>query len=104
MLKLRYAFAAILIAAGFTPLAPIAPALADQNPAVALCQNVLLPARPNSNLGECVSYINAANNQSDGEPAHACDFLIENDPDTFELLFDSRSQCIQAFGNRGQWK
>ena len=30
--------------------------------------------------------------------------LAENDPDTFELLFTSRSECIQAFGLRGPWK
>jgi len=105
MFKISAAFAAaVIIAAGFTPIAPTSPALADQNPAIELCQDVLMPARPNSNLGECLSYINVANNQSGGDPAHACDFLIENDPDTFELLFATRSDCIQAFGNRGQWK
>ena len=104
MLRIRFACAVILVAAGLTPVAPASPARADQNSAVALCHDVLLPARPNSSLGECVSYINTANNQSDGEPAHECDFLAENDPDTFELLFTSRSECIQAFGLRGPWK
>jgi hypothetical protein len=83
---------------------PASPAHADPKSAIELCQDVLMPARPNSNLGECLSYINVANNQSGGDPAHACDFLIENDPDTFELLFTTRSECIQAFGGRGQWK
>ena len=104
MFRLRYALAVMFVAVGFTPVAPVSPAQADSNPAVALCRYVLLPARPASNLGECVSYINTANNQADGEPAHECDFLAENDPDTFELLFTTRSQCIQAFGLRGKWK
>jgi hypothetical protein len=96
--------AAVVIATGVTPLTPASPAMAAQNPAVGLCRDVLLPGRPASNLGECLSYINDANNESDGVVSHFCDFLIENDPDTFELLFVSRPECIQAYGLRGRWK
>ena len=96
--------AAAFLAVGITPLLPATAARADTKQSIDLCRDVLLPARPNSNLGECLSYINVATNQSGGEPSHACDFLIENDPDTFDLMFTSRSECIQAFGLRGPWK
>lgn len=96
--------AAIALATGITPLAPAAPAAAAQNPAVDLCRSVLLPARPASNLGECASYIKVAQNGSDGEVSHFCDFLAENDPYIFELLFVSKPECIHAYGGRGQWK
>lgn len=95
--------AAVVMAAGVTPVLPAAPARAAANTGIAICHE-LLPSRPNSNLGECLSYINVAENQSGGDASHACDFLIENDPDTFDLMFTSRSECIQAFGLRGQWK
>jgi hypothetical protein len=105
MFRIGAAFVAFgILAAGVAPIVPASPALADPNPGIALCRNVLLPGRPASNLGECLSYINVAENQSKGEPAHACDFLEENDPFVFELLFVSRSECIQAFGSRGQFK
>ena len=104
MLRIGAAFvAAVVIAAGVTPLAPAAPARADQKAAIDLCRDVLLPGRPESNLGECLSYINVAQNQSNGVPSHACDFLQENDPDTFEMLFTSKPECIQAFGGRGHF-
>jgi hypothetical protein len=93
--------AAIAIAAGFAPIAPAAPAIAAQNSAVDLCRTVLLPGRPASNLGECSSYINVAQNGSDGEVSHFCDFLQENDPDIFELMFVSKSECIHVYGQRG---
>ena len=80
------------------------PAFAKANPAIDLCRDVLLPARPASNLGECLSYINSATNESGGEASHECDFLMENDPFTFDLLFVTRSECIQAFGDRGHFK
>ena len=95
--------ATITLAAGVTPLIHASPALADPKPAIALCRDVLLPNRPASNLGECLSYITVAENESQGEPSHQCDFLEENDPFTFELLFVSRSDCIQAFGGRGHF-
>lgn len=95
--------AAVVMAAGVTPIMAASPARAAANPGIAICHE-LLPSRPNSNFGECLSYINVAKNQSGGEPSHACDFLIDNDPDTFDLLFASRSECIQAFGLRGPWK
>jgi hypothetical protein len=105
MIRISAAFtAAILIATGITPLAPASTALADPRPAIDLCRDVLVPARPASNLGECLSYINVATNQSEGEASHQCDFLEENDPFTFELLFVTRSECIQAFGGRGHFK
>ena len=96
--------AAIVIAIGINPVAPASPALADPKPAIDLCRDVLLPARPASNLGECLSYINVAANESEGEASHECDFLMENDPFTFDLLFVTRSECIQAFGSRGHSK
>jgi hypothetical protein len=96
--------ASVVLAAGVTPVLPAAPARAESKAAINLCRDILLPARPASNLGECLSYINASNNQSDGVVSHFCDFLIENDPDTFELLFVSRSECIRAYGLRGRWK
>jgi hypothetical protein len=95
--------AAIVIAVGITPVAPTSPALADPKPAIDLCRDVLLPGRPASNLGECLSYINVAA-KSEGEASHECDFLMENDPSTFDLLFVTRSECIQAFGGRGHFK
>jgi hypothetical protein len=102
MIRISAAFiVAIVIAVGMTPVAPASPALADPKPAIDLCRDVLLPARPASNLGECLSYINVAAKDSEGEAAHECDFLEENDPFTFELLFVTRSECIQAFGGRG---
>ena len=105
MLKTGAAFvAAMFLAAGLTPIAPAAPAMAAQKPSLDLCRDVLVPARPASNLGECLSYINVAQNGSGGQVSHFCDFLIENDPDIFELLFTSRSECVQAYGGRGQWK
>ena len=105
MLKTSAAvFAAMLFVAGVTPIMPAAPAQAEPKLAIELCRDVLLPARPASNLGECLSYIAVAQNESDGEASHACDFLAENDPFTFELLFVSKSECIQAFGLRGHWK
>ena len=105
MIRISAAFvAAIIIAAGVTPVLPAPPALADPKPAIDLCRDVLLPARPASNLGECLSYINVAANQSQGEATHQCDFLEENDPFTFDLLFVTRSECIQAFGGRGHFK
>jgi hypothetical protein len=97
-------FAASLIAAGVTPLAPASPALADPKPEIQLCRDVLLPGRPASNLGECLSYIMDAENGSQGEVAHHCDTLEENDPETFDMLFVSKSECIQAFGSRGHFK
>lgn len=103
MLAYRAALAAFaILAAGVTPIAPASRAKADSNPAIALCRSVLLPGRPASNLGECLSYINVAQNQSGGQAAHQCDFLEENDPFTFEMMFVSRSECIQAFGGRGR--
>jgi hypothetical protein len=104
MIRITSAFiAAIVIAAGITPVAPASPALADAKPAIDLCRDVLLPARPASNLGECLSYMNVATNDSEGVASHQCDFLEENDPFTFELLFVTRSECIQAFGGRGHF-
>lgn len=96
-------FAAILFAAGITPLTPASPALADPKPEIALCRDVLLPARPASNLGECLSYITVAENESEGEVSHHCDTLQEDDPDTFYALFVTKSECIQAFGSRGHF-
>ena len=105
MLKTSAAFfAAVILVAGATPIILAAPAQAEPKPAIELCRDVLLPARPASNLGECLSYITVAQNESDGEASHACDFLAENDPFTFELLFVSRSECVQAFGGRGRSK
>src|SRR5438445_9727377 len=95
--------AAVVMAAGVPPVMPAAPARAEANPGIAICRD-LLPSRPNSNLGECLSYINVATNESEGDASHACEFLIDNDPDTFDLLFVTRSECIQAFGLRGHWK
>lgn len=98
------AFIAAIIAAGVNPIMPASPALADPKPPIDLCRNVLLPNRPASNLGECLSYINVAANQSQGEATHQCDFLEENDPFTFDLLIVTRSECIRAFGGRGHFK
>src|SRR5207253_2325884 len=104
MLRIGVALvAAVVIAAGVTPVMPAAPARAEANLAIAICRN-LLPSRPNSNLGECLSYLNVATNESGGDASHACDFLIDNDPDTFDSLFVTRSECIQAFGGRGHFK
>jgi hypothetical protein len=104
MIKSSTAFTAAFLTAGINPIMPATPALADPKPAIELCRDVLLPNRPASNLGECLSYINVAANQSEGEAAHECDFLEENDPFTFDLLFVTRSECIRAFGGRGQFK
>jgi hypothetical protein len=101
MFRSSIAVAAILIVAGVTPILPASPAHTEANPAIQLCREVLLPGRPASNQGECVSYINDAENGSGGEVSHHCDTLQENDPDTFELLFATKSECIQAFGLRG---
>jgi hypothetical protein len=104
MIRVSSAFiAAIVIAVGITPVAAVSPALADPKPAIDLCRDVLLPARPASNLGECLSYINVATNDSEGVASHQCDFLMENDPFTFDLLFVTRSECIRAFGGRGRF-
>jgi len=103
MLRIGVALvAAVVIAAGVTPVMPAAPARAEANPGIAICRD-LLPSRPNSNLGECLSYITVVRNDSDGDPSHHCDFLEENAPDIFDLLFTSRSECIQAFGLRGHF-
>ena len=96
------AFAATIILAQTTPILPASPALADPNPAIDQCR-ALLPSRPESNPGECRSYITVAENGSGGEVAHHCDFLEENDPETFDMFFTSRSECIQAFGGRGHF-
>lgn len=96
-------FAAVLIAAGVTPMTPAPPALADPKPDIELCRDILLPGRPESNLGECLSYITVAENDSQGEVSHHCDTLEENDPETFDSLFVSKSECIQAFGSRGHF-
>jgi hypothetical protein len=96
-------FAAIIIAAGITPTSLASPALAEPKAEIALCREVLLPARPASNLGECLSYITVAENESEGEVSHHCDTLQENDPDTFDALFVTKSECIQAFGGRGHF-
>src|SRR5439155_8964398 len=56
-------FVAAILAAGVTPVVPASPARADPNPAIAQCR-ALLPFRPASNLGECLSYITVANNES----------------------------------------
>ena len=104
MIRITTTFvAAIFIAASATPIVPASPALADPKPAIGLCRDVLLPNRPASNLGECLSYITVAANESEGVASHQCDFLIENDPDTFDMLFVTRSECIQAFGLRGHF-
>jgi hypothetical protein len=95
--------AATILAAAITPVAAPSPAFAEANPAIDQCR-ALLPNRPASNLGECLSYINVAANQSEGEASHECDFLEENDPFTFDLLFVTRSECIRAFGGRGSFK
>jgi hypothetical protein len=103
MFRTRVAvFAAAITVAQFTPILPAAPAIADPNPAIDQCER-LLPFRPESNPGECRSYITTANNGSGGEVAHHCDSLQENDPDTFEMFFTTRSECIQAFGGRGHF-
>ena len=104
MIRATTAFIATIVAAVVSPIAPASPAFADPKPAIELCRDVLLPNRPASKLGECLSYINVATNQSEGEPSHQCDFLEENDPFTFDLLFVTRSECIQAFGSRGHSK
>jgi hypothetical protein len=96
-------FAAIIVAAGVTPITTASPALADPKPEIELCREVLLPARPASNLGECLSYITVAENESGGEVSHHCDSLEENDPETFDALFVTKSECIQAFGSRGHF-
>ena len=70
MFKISVALvASVVIAAGVTPVLPAAPAGAEPKAAIDLCRDVLLPARPASNLGECLSYINVATNGSDGEPS-----------------------------------
>ena len=97
------AFVAAILAAGVVPVMPASSARAEANPAIEQCR-ALLPYRPASNLGECLSYINVAANESEGEASHQCDFLMENDPFTFDLLFVTRSECIQAFGGRGHSK
>ena len=105
MFRIGTALCAVtIIAAGFTPAIPASPALAANKPAIDLCRDVLLPNRPASNLGECLSYINVSANDSDGVPSHECDFLQENDPDTFDMMFVTKSECIQAFGGRGRSK
>jgi hypothetical protein len=105
MTRFGAAFAtAIVIAAGVTPILPALPAQAQPKAAIALCRDVLLPARPASNLGECLSYITVAQNGSNGDPSYHCDSLEENAPDIFDMMFTSKSECIQAFGLRGQWK
>src|SRR5438874_126684 len=91
---------AAILTAGVTSVMPASPARAEANPAIDQCR-ALLPYRPASNLGECLSYINVAANKSAGEASHECDFLEENDPFTFDLLFVTRAECIQAFGSRG---
>jgi hypothetical protein len=93
--------AAAILASGTTPILPAAPAAAVTKWEIGLCRDVLLPQRPNSNLGECLSYINVAQNGSDGEVSHFCDYLIDNDPFTFELLFSSRWECLHLYGGRG---
>ena len=104
MFKISVAFvAAVVIAAGVTPVLPVTSARANPKAEIELCREVLLPSRPASNLGECLSYITDAENGSGGEVSHACDSLQENDPFTFELLFVSKSECIQAFGGRGHF-
>jgi hypothetical protein len=104
MFKIGAAFLAAVVVAGVTPVLPAAPARADTKASIELCREVLLPGRPASNLGECLSYINVAQNGSEGEVSHFCDFLQENDPDIFEMMFTSKHECIQAYGQRGQWQ
>jgi hypothetical protein len=95
-------FAVTIVAAQLTPMLPAAPAMADPNPAIERCDE-LLPSRPESNAGECRSYITVVENGSGGEVAHHCDSLEENDPETFDMFFTSKSECIQAFGGRGKF-
>ena len=92
--------AALALATGVTPVLPAAPAQAEQNPGIEQCR-AILPFLPESNLGECLSWINTAANGAGGEVAHHCDALQENDPETFEMMFATKSECIHAFGNRG---
>ena len=96
-------FVAAILAAGITPVVPASPARADPNPAIEQCR-LLLPSLPASNRGECLSYITVTNNESEGEVAHHCDALEENDPETFDFFFVTKSECIQAFGGRGHFK
>jgi hypothetical protein len=95
-------FAAVAISAQVAPILPASSARAEANPAIEQCRE-LLPYRPQSNPGECRSYITVTADGSNGEVAHHCDSLEENDPETFDMLFTSRSECIQAFGGRGHF-
>jgi hypothetical protein len=94
--------AAVFLATQVTPVVPQSAARAAPNPAIDQCRQ-LLPYRPASTPGECRSYITVANNGSDGEVAHHCDSMEENDPEIFAMMFTSRSDCIQAFGLRGHY-
>jgi hypothetical protein len=94
--------AVVSVAAQAVLVLPSSVAYADPNPAIDQCR-ALLPSRPASNPGECRSYITVANNDSQGEVAHHCDSMQENDPEIFEMMFSTKSECIQAFGLRGHY-
>jgi hypothetical protein len=95
-------FGTLLTALPAVPILPASAAMAERNPAIAQCRD-LLPSRPQSNAGECRSWITVAGNESDGEVSHHCDALEENDPIIFDMMFTSKHDCIQAFGGRGHF-
>jgi hypothetical protein len=104
MMRTRIALAAAAtLFAGAVPVMPAAPAQAKANPAIEQCR-AILPLLPESNLGECLSWITVAENGAGGEVSHHCDALQENSPEIFEMLFLTKSECIQAFGGRGPFK
>ena len=52
-------------------------------------------ADDNLNLGECVSFLNTADHGGGRSFAvHWCDYLAENYPADFDLLYDSKKECV----------
>lgn len=95
-------FVATMALAIPAPLTMSAPAVA-KNANVDFCKGYVGsdPAvDPNLNRGECISLLNSYDNyDKNGANAHAvavheCDYIAENYPDDFALLWGSKKACI----------
>ena len=51
---------------------------------------------PTVNVGECMGHVQTLFNSPNGYPPHECDAMLETDPATFFLYFDSFSDCVRT--------
>lgn len=83
------------------PLSFSAPAQAA-NPNVGFCKDYVgsdPTLDPNLNRGECISYLTTFDNSfknghANGWAVHECDYLLENYPDEFYAIWDSKQECV----------